>query len=245
MVLLDKSDPDYSDYMAIEMLKANKLEFASDDDYWEYVEKKVSERTKARDEKRQEDFDKLQEEFKIQREIDKATAKESAGDIDREWKEKMQEKNKEAWDDYEDKEQSLTNFWRVTFFQAKKERKRPPMSAGEYERRLNELKRIRIGKLTQQDPDDICRKCLGEKMNYNVMRECQACLGTGRYKVDRRSIIKTRQENRQAAWAASQEMWKLREEEKKKRIEKERKELEKARRLASGCFDEEGNETFC
>ena len=50
MVLLDKSDPDYSDYMAIEMLKANKLEFASDDDYWEYVEKKVSERTRARDE---------------------------------------------------------------------------------------------------------------------------------------------------------------------------------------------------
>ena len=77
------------------------------------------------------------------------------------------------------------------------------------------------------------------------MRECQACLGTGRYKVDRRSIIKTRQEARQAAWAASQEMWKLREEEKKKRIEKERKDLEKARRLASGCFDEEGDPTFC
>lgn len=242
MVLLDKSDPDYSDYMAIEMLKANKLQFASDDDYWEYVEKKVSERTKARDEKRQEDFDKLQEEIKIQREIDKATAEESAEDIDRQWKEKIENRNKEAWDDYEDKEQSLTNFWRVTFFQAKKEKKRPPMSAGEYDRRLNELKRIRIAKLTQQDPDDICRKCLGEKMNYNVMRECQACLGTGRFKVDRSTIMQKRKADRQASWQASQEMWKDREEKKKEKI---RQKLAKERRMASGCFDADGDETFC
>ena len=62
-------------------------------------------------------------------------------------KEKTQKKIDEAWDDYNDKEQSLTNFFTVTFNQAKQERKRPPMSAGEYDSRLNELKRIRIGKL--------------------------------------------------------------------------------------------------
>ncbi len=246
------SDPDYADYMISEGFKANKLKFDSEDQYWEYVENKVIERIKARDKQREEDYDKLQEELKIEREAAEADRIETAKDIDRQWRQEQKEKNEEAWREFEEKEFELSSWFYNSYKWAIKNRKRPQMSKGEFEKRINELKRIRIGKITGENPDEICRSCLGDKMNFNVMRECQACVGTGKKMTggEASAIRRQRRERDMESWRASQEMWeKRRKEQAEERAEEkrqaERKKLEKARRLASGCFDEEGNETFC
>jgi len=230
-----ESDPDYPSYMSLEILEANKLEFDSDDEYWNYVEQKTIDRIQARDKKREEVFEETQIEIEAQRIAAAAERKETEGDIDKEWKIEYQKKIDQAWDNYNDKEESLRKYFESTYEEAKKAHKRPPMGITEYNQRLNELKRIRISKLTQVPAADICRTCLGEKFNTNAMRDCQACLGTG-LKLSGSQIAakrRTKKEAEQAEWTESQKMWKKREKLRLKRF------------TESGCFSEDGETKFC